>query len=87
MEGYVSSFLGKDAASRTTLLFEKILEEYSNENLRILNEHNLEEKDLRKVILYIYYLITKIKAIVDVRDNGYDIAEELKYDYQIQVNN
>jgi len=48
-EGYISSFLGKGAASRTSLLFEKILEEYSNENLRILNENNIEEKDLRKV--------------------------------------
>jgi len=47
--GIVSGFLGKDVATRTTLLMEKVMEEYADENLRILNEHELEEKELRRV--------------------------------------
>lgn len=47
--GIVSGFLGKDIATRTTLLMEKVMEEYADENLRILNEHELEEKELRRV--------------------------------------
>jgi len=47
--GILTGFLGKDVASRTTLLIEKVMEEYVDENLRILNEQELEEKELRKV--------------------------------------
>jgi len=69
--GIVTGFLGKDVASRTTLLIEKVMEEYVDENLRILNEQELEEKDLRK-------------SLVEVRDKGFDTTEEMIESYQIR---
>lgn len=45
----MSGILGKEVASRTVLLIEKVMEEYHDESLRILNEQEIDEKALRKV--------------------------------------
>jgi hypothetical protein len=44
-----SGLLGRGTTVRICLMIEKILEEHNDECLRILNENNIDQKDLRKV--------------------------------------
>jgi len=44
-----SGLAGRFVTVRICVLIERILEEYQDESLRILNENNVDEKELRKV--------------------------------------
>jgi demethoxyubiquinone hydroxylase (CLK1/Coq7/Cat5 family) len=47
--GIASGLFGRFFAVRICVLLERILEDFHDESLRILNENNIEEKNLRKV--------------------------------------
>ena len=49
--GTATSILGKEFSVNTALLIERILEDYHDECLQILNEESITEKDLRSVNL------------------------------------
>ena len=64
-------------------MIEKILEEHNDECLRILNENNIDQKDLRKVEKVSE---AKLQILVEMRDKGYEMNEQIQDKYQIRVN-
>jgi hypothetical protein len=52
----VGGVLGKEFAVNTALLIERILEDYHDECLQILNEEEIGEKELRSVGFFFSYI-------------------------------
>ena len=78
-----SGLLGRGTTVRICLMIEKILEEHNDECLRILNENNIDQKDLRKVEKVSE---AKLQILVEMRDKGYEMNEQIQDKYQIRVN-
>jgi len=71
ISGIASNVLGKQVAARVGLLIEKMIEDHHDECLRILNENEIDEKELRKVLC-------------QVRDKGYVLSDQIKQQYNIE---
>jgi len=71
--GVASGLLGRTITAKAVYVIEKTIEEHHDECLRILNENNIDEKDLRKVLC-------------NVRDSGYEIKEDVKLGYDFHLN-
>jgi hypothetical protein len=52
--GAAGAVLGKEFSVNTALLIERILEDYHDECLQILNEEEIGEKELRSVRLFFF---------------------------------
>ena len=50
--GSISSLVGQQFVMNTAMLIERILEDYVDESLMLLNEAEIDEKELRKVRLF-----------------------------------
>jgi len=72
MGGAINSLLGKEIAMETALLIERILEDYTDECLMIMNEEEIDEKALRN-------------TICEIRDENYNQLQEMNFS-SIQFN-